>query len=130
LLVVLELQKLAEFIDPDWGDKVNSGIGLSYRPAILHGLAGGPVPVRQLYVGVDFIPQSWIYEFGSYSTNFILFQVSVCGEGSTSEEEKINEIQDEIKETKVQDKDQEMERVKEENKMEEIKEKDMEEKIR
>ncbi len=28
-----------EFIDPDWGDKVNSGIGLSYRPARLHWLA-------------------------------------------------------------------------------------------
>ncbi len=31
---------MAEFIDPDWGDKVNSGIGLSYRPARPHGLAG------------------------------------------------------------------------------------------
>ncbi len=29
----------AEFIVPDWGDKVNSGIGL-YRPARLHRLAG------------------------------------------------------------------------------------------
>jgi hypothetical protein len=65
---------------------------------------------------------------------FIWFQVSVCGEGSTSEEEKISEIQDEMKETKVQEKDQEketeMERVKEESKMEEIKEKKMEEKRR
>jgi hypothetical protein len=31
---------VAEFIDPDWGDKVNSGTGLSYRPARRHGLAG------------------------------------------------------------------------------------------
>jgi hypothetical protein len=61
---------------------------------------------------------------------FILFQVSVCGEGSTSEEEKINEIQDEMKEIKVQDKEKEMERVKQENKMEEIKEKKEEEKRR
>jgi uncharacterized membrane protein (DUF106 family) len=65
---------------------------------------------------------------------FSLFQVSVCGEGSTSEEEKIKEIQDEMKEIKVQDKDQEkeveQEQVKEENKMEEIKEKKVEEKSR
>ncbi len=70
----------------------------------------------------------------SATTIFILFQVSVCGEGSTSEEEKINEIQDEMKEIKVQDKDQEkekeMEHVKEENKMEEIKETKVEEKRR
>jgi hypothetical protein len=26
---------VAEFIDPDWGDVVNSGIGLSYWPARL-----------------------------------------------------------------------------------------------
>ncbi len=38
---------VAEFIDPDWGDKVNSGIGLSYWPARLHGLTGqydNPMP--------------------------------------------------------------------------------------
>jgi hypothetical protein len=38
---------LAEFIDPDWGVKVNSGIGLSYRHARLHGLTGrydNPMP--------------------------------------------------------------------------------------
>jgi hypothetical protein len=29
---------VAEFIDSDWGDKINSGIELSYRPARLHGL--------------------------------------------------------------------------------------------
>jgi hypothetical protein len=28
-----EMLAVAEFIVPDWGDKVNSGIGLSYRPA-------------------------------------------------------------------------------------------------
>jgi hypothetical protein len=31
---------VGEFIYPDWGDKVNSGIGMLYRPARLHGLAG------------------------------------------------------------------------------------------
>ncbi len=40
--------------DPDWGDKVNSGIGLLYQPDRLHTWAGGPV--RQPYAGVDFNP--------------------------------------------------------------------------
>ncbi len=34
-------------IVPDWGDKVDPGIGLSYRPARLHRLAGlyvNPMP--------------------------------------------------------------------------------------
>ncbi len=38
---------VAEFIVPDWGDKVNSGIRLSYLPAMLHRLAGrydNPMP--------------------------------------------------------------------------------------
>ncbi len=54
-------QLVAEFINPDWGDKVNFGIGLSYRPARLHGLAGrydNPMPELTLS------PQSEIYEFG------------------------------------------------------------------
>ncbi len=41
-------------MDPDWGDKVNSGIGLSHWPARLHGLAGrydNPMPE------LDFIPR-------------------------------------------------------------------------
>ncbi len=46
---------VAEFIVPDWGDKVNTGIGLSYRPTRLHRLCG---PVCQPYAGVDYIPQS------------------------------------------------------------------------
>ncbi len=41
---------IAEFTIPDWGDKVNFGIGLSYRPARLHNLAGR--------AGVDYIPKS------------------------------------------------------------------------
>ncbi len=34
------LPPVAEFIVPDWGDKVDPGIGLSYGPARLHSLAG------------------------------------------------------------------------------------------
>ncbi len=52
---------VAEFIDPWLGDKVDSGIGLSYRPASICSLAG-----RQPYARVDFIPpsQGRDYEFG------------------------------------------------------------------
>jgi hypothetical protein len=44
---------VAESIDPDWGDKVNSG-----PPGYIDWRA-----VRQPYAGVNFIPQSRIYEF-------------------------------------------------------------------
>jgi hypothetical protein len=55
-------QTVAEFIDPDWGDKVNSGIGLLYRPARLDRLAGQfDNLVPELTVC---IPQTRIYEFG------------------------------------------------------------------
>ncbi len=30
---IIKENPVAEFIDHDWGDKVNSGIGLSYLPA-------------------------------------------------------------------------------------------------
>ncbi len=36
----LRVNPVAKFIVPDWGDKVDSGIGLSYRRARLHRLAG------------------------------------------------------------------------------------------
>jgi hypothetical protein len=43
---------VAKFIVPDWGNKVDSGIGfLSYRPARLHRLAGrydNPMPESAL----------------------------------------------------------------------------------
>ncbi len=39
------LGPVADFIDPDWGDKVNSGIGLSYRPACQTTWTGGDGPV-------------------------------------------------------------------------------------
>ncbi len=58
---------VAECIDPDWGDKVDSDIGLSYRLARLHGLAGRYDNPSQPYEGVDFILQSGIYEFGYWS---------------------------------------------------------------
>ncbi len=38
---------VAEFIDPEWEDKINSSIGLSYRPARRHRTAGrydNPMP--------------------------------------------------------------------------------------
>ncbi len=41
------MDPVIKFIVPDWGDKVSSGIGLAYRPARLHRLAGrydNPVP--------------------------------------------------------------------------------------
>jgi hypothetical protein len=46
-VLLLKVILVAEFIDHDWADNVNSGIGLSYRPARLHGLAGqydNPMP--------------------------------------------------------------------------------------
>jgi hypothetical protein len=39
-LSVLALESEAQLIVPDWGDKVDYGIGLSYRPVRLHRLAG------------------------------------------------------------------------------------------
>jgi hypothetical protein len=53
-------ETVTEFIDPDGGDKVNSGIGFPY-PARQATWAGGPV--RQPYAGVNFIAQSGIHEF-------------------------------------------------------------------
>ncbi len=51
---------VAEFIVPDWGDTVDPGIGLSYRPIMLHRLSGrNDNPIRnQLY------PLFRDYEFG------------------------------------------------------------------
>ncbi len=46
-----EVNPVAVFLDPDCGDKVNSGRGLSYRPSRLHGLAGqydNPMPESTL----------------------------------------------------------------------------------
>jgi len=46
---------VAKFIVPDCGDKVNSDIGLSYRPARLYMCWRS---VRQPYAGVNYFPQS------------------------------------------------------------------------
>ncbi len=43
---------VAEFIDPDWWDKANSGIGLSIGPP---GYTGCRADTTS-YAGVDFIP--------------------------------------------------------------------------
>ncbi len=53
------LSSVAEFIDPDWGYKVNSGIGLLYRPDRLHGLAGR----------YDNPSRSWLYPPSQWSMN-------------------------------------------------------------
>ncbi len=46
---------VAKFIVPDWGDKVDSGIGLSYLPTRLHRLAGR---YTTPYAGVKYSPYS------------------------------------------------------------------------
>ncbi len=56
---------VAKFIVPDWGVKVDFGVGLLYRPTRIHTHAGGPV--RQAYAIVDFIAPVRDYEF-SYWT--------------------------------------------------------------
>ncbi len=68
------MSSAAEFIDSWLGDKVNSDIVLSFFRTSTPGyLAGGPI--RQPYAGVDFIPQSGIYEFGYWVPNSLLDQV-------------------------------------------------------
>ncbi len=65
----MEQLTVAEFIDPDWGDKVNSG----YWVVVPACQATQAVwPIRQPFAGVDFIPQSWIYEFGYCCTIYVL----------------------------------------------------------
>jgi hypothetical protein len=51
----------AEFIVPDWGDKVNSGIGLSYRPARLNRLMAR---YNNHMSELTMYPPVWNYEFG------------------------------------------------------------------
>jgi hypothetical protein len=54
-VAVLRLIAEAQFIVPDWGDKVDYGIGMSYRPVRLNRLAGR---YDNPYAIVDYIPQS------------------------------------------------------------------------
>ncbi len=69
---LLNRSPVAEFIDPwpDWGIILTPAKGC--RTGTL--MAGGPV--RQPYAGVDFIPQSGIYEFGYCSRSH---RYTVCG---------------------------------------------------
>jgi hypothetical protein len=58
---VFPFRPLAKFLVPDWGDIVDSGIGLPYRPARLHRLAGryeNPMTESTIYPAVR------DYEFG------------------------------------------------------------------
>ncbi len=58
-------RSVAKFIVPDLGDKVDSGIGLSYRPAYIALPAGTATLCRsQLY------PPIRDYEFGYYETGY------------------------------------------------------------
>ncbi len=53
--------QVAKFLVPGWGDKVNSGIGLSYRgPPCYTGWRAGTITA---YAGVNFIPQSGTKNF-------------------------------------------------------------------
>jgi hypothetical protein len=67
---------VAKFIVPYWGDKVDHGIGLSYRPAgslcFLTGRYENPMPCI-----VNFVPQSGTMNlaFGSFPVNAIILQV-------------------------------------------------------
>jgi hypothetical protein len=58
-------QTVTEFIDPDGGDKVNSGIGFPSVSSPPGYRAGGLV--RQPYAGVNFIAQSGIHELGYWT---------------------------------------------------------------
>ncbi len=58
---------VSKFIVLDWGDEVNTDIGLSYRPARLHRLAGrydNPMPEST-------IPPVRDYEFGYRSSGYL-----------------------------------------------------------
>jgi hypothetical protein len=57
---------VAKFIVSDWGDKVNSGIGLSYRPARLY---IGWRTVQQTYAGVNYILQSGTMNLATGATS-------------------------------------------------------------
>jgi len=64
------LQTCSRIYRPWLRDKVNSGIGLSYRPA-------GPCLVRQPYAGVDIIPQSQTYDPATGIPSYHVIQMAV-----------------------------------------------------
>jgi hypothetical protein len=73
---------VAEFIDPDWGDNVNSGIGLSYRPARLHGLPArydNPMPEltsSPSHGSIEFVHCTHLLKHTEYSQNMWGISVS------------------------------------------------------
>ncbi len=75
---------VAKFIVSDWGNKVDSGIGLSYRPATLHRLAGrydNPMPaLQQSYAGVNYIPPVRDYKFGHWNEHAHFFVNIECAD--------------------------------------------------
>ncbi len=54
---MLVLNPEAQFIDPVWGDKVESGTGLSYRPAQAY-VAWRAATTTLQYARVDYFPLS------------------------------------------------------------------------
>jgi hypothetical protein len=62
---------MSEVIVLDWGDKVNSGIGLDTGLTSFIGYSG---PVRQPYAGEDYIPRAVRdYEFGLIQYLYLIF---------------------------------------------------------
>jgi hypothetical protein len=72
---------VAKFLVPEWGDIVDSDIGLLHRPARLYTQAGGPV--RQPCAGIDYIPQSGIERFACGGGSVF----SVDGDGNLRQHE-------------------------------------------
>jgi hypothetical protein len=64
----------AKFIVPDWGNKVDSGIGVSYRLARPHRLTTGLYSVRQPYTlcRSQLYPPVMDYDFAIYFFFFLL----------------------------------------------------------
>jgi hypothetical protein len=70
LYVFIYVHSVAKFIVPEWGDKVDSGTGLSYRPANLSSLAARYNPMPE-----SFIPPVRDYEFGYFMSTYVLVNV-------------------------------------------------------
>ncbi len=89
---VPESNPVTNFIVPYFGDKVDSGIGLSYRPAKLHRLAGrydNPMPestispIQELMnvATVFSAPSQWNLRGGVNST-VLVFENKLWGQGT------------------------------------------------
>ncbi len=62
----------ATFIVPDWGDKVDSNIGLSYLPARLHRLAG------RYDNPINYIPHSGTMNLATDILKYVNVIISTC----------------------------------------------------